>query len=85
MQSLDHWGKDPIHPNDGVQPTYGTRQRARVVGKCLSETMLPPTHVVPDGEGGVSFEWRRHETYLEIVIPEEGDIELRVFEDCKKQ
>ena len=42
-----------------------------------------PLRVVPDGEGGISFERRSGDWFESLDILEGGSIELTTFKDCR--
>ncbi len=44
--------------------------------------IVPPTSVVPDGEGGISFEWVEGKGSQSLNIYVDQSIELLIFDDC---
>ena len=54
-----------------------------VASKGRDKGWLPPTRIVPDGEGGISFE-RADGTYFESLnIYSDTSMELLGFDDCR--
>ena len=81
---LAAWARDPTQlGDDGVQPpSTATITRASLVASALRDFgALPPTRVVPTGDGGIAlqFDWGRK--FVSIEIEPEGLVELFVFDD----
>ena len=45
--------------------------------------MAAPLRVVPDGEGGISFERRDEIRFQSLDVLQDGSIELHTFRDCR--
>lgn len=42
---------------------------------AIAATMLTPPAIVPTADGGIQFEWHRHQLYVEITIYGDGTME----------
>ena len=83
---LIEWGRDPgaLAEDDFVPPSVETITLAFKVAKELRDRGYdPPVRVLPDGNGGISFE-HGDATYFETLnVYEDGTVELLVFQDCQ--
>jgi hypothetical protein len=43
----------------------------------------PPLRVVPNGEGGVVFEWRDHPFFWSLDVEKEGGLALSIFRNAR--
>jgi len=83
---LRKWMRDPraAIDDDYQAPTPLAIQRGLAwVGIWRDASSPTPTRMSPDGEGGVSFEWRRGQDFVEFLIEGSGLAELRVFSRCR--
>ena len=85
-ETLVEWGRNPaVLDDEEFQPPS-----ARVIDlACEVATSLrdggevPPTRVVADGEGGVSFERVDGQTSVSLNIHPDATIEMLTFDDCR--
>lgn len=82
------WGKDPSCLQDDeegiIAPTREAVNRACVLAiKMRDQDAPPPTRVVPDGEGGISFERRLGDVFQSMDVSGDGSVELVTFHDCR--
>ena len=83
---LIEWGKDPSWlEDDGLEPP--SRQ---IIGLacCVAQAMRdegapPPLRVVPDGDGGIAFEWKDGTASCAVEIEEDGSVEMITFENSR--
>jgi len=83
---LVEWGRDPsvLADDDLVPPSGRIIDRAcQVAREMRNEGFLPPLRVVPDGEGGISFERRDGSYFVSLNFLEDETVEMLTFEDCK--
>jgi hypothetical protein len=79
---LAEWNRDPVVLDDeGVEPP--SREiigRAIRLAHYLSSRHVPaPQRIVPDGNGGIVFEWFQDSTTESIEISDEGTLEYLRF------
>lgn len=86
-EPLIDWGKDPGQLDDGIirPPSREIVTLASEYGMMvLRENRVPaPDNVVPDGDGGIAFNWYSDNDLTTIEFGEDGTIELIVFEKSK--
>lgn len=84
-QKLIEWGRQGGREDeDGVVwPSATTVGRARDLVGCLQDICRPPDRVIPNGDGGVAFEWYRGLDSVSIGIEEDGTVEVLRFENCR--
>ena len=85
-QHLIEWGRDTgmLQDDDFVPPSSEIVSLAcQVAMACRDEGWSPPTRVVPDGEGGISFERDAGACFESLNVLRDGTVELLVFRDCK--
>ena len=83
---LVEWGRDPsVFADDGLEPpSIDTIALARKVAVVLREHgWESPQRVIPDGEGGMAFEWADGPVFESVDIGADGTVEQTVFRDCK--
>ena len=83
---LIEWGNDPSRlEDDGIEPPSGAIIRLAYdrVQKMRGEGWPPPLRVVPDGDGGIAFEWKDGPASCSIEIADDGSIELITFENSR--
>ena len=83
---LIEWGKDPSRlEDDGIEAP----SRPIIVLACRVARVMrdagkpPPLRVVPDGDGGIAFEWKDGPASHAIEIEEDGSIEMITFENYR--
>lgn len=64
--------------DDLVWPSRQSIEQAISILSAANESQMP-TFLVPDGEGGVSLEWRVQNHATRILIDEEGAVIRRAF------
>ncbi len=83
---LIEWGKDPSRlEDDGIEPPSGAiiGLACDLVRTMRDKGLPPPLRVVPDGDGGIAFEWKNGPVFQTIEIEEDGSIELITFENSR--
>ena len=85
---LIEWGKNPSlleDPDEGVLSP--TNQSIRIaIGLALvmrNHDAIPPSRVVPDGEGGIAFELMRGEVFESMQVHSDCSVELLTFRNCR--
>ncbi len=84
---LIEWGKNPsllADPDEGIPPP--TPQCIRLANQLALAirdlAQPPPSRVVPDGEGGVSFESVAGEKFQSLNVRSDCTVELLTFWNC---
>ena len=83
---LTKWANDPCQlENDGIEaPSQEIISLAcRVALMMRDEGMPPPLRVVPNGDGGITFEREAGLLFETIEIEEDGSVERITFVDSK--
>ena len=90
----DQWGKVldeqliewANHPEDFIEeglvpPSHDTIQLAfkHVLKPFQAQGRMPPSHVVPDANGGIVFELRSNDAFESIRVQADGHIEYCCF------
>lgn len=81
------WGQNPslLDDEENTAPSARIMELVSQVTIKLRRAGAPaPLRVVPDGEGGISFEWQEGKLFRSLDISCEGEIELCVFVDCRE-
>ena len=88
-EKLIEWGRHPekFEDEDGYKaPTADNLVRAtELVLYCRDQGVLPPLRMVPDGEGGIIFDWKSSSRPYHVVaqIHADGGMEMLLFHECK--
>lgn len=91
-KKLVEWGRDPeeLADDDLVPPSHAAVdsavQKAQVWrdARESDDDFVPsPQWVVPNGDGGIVFEWREESTAAVIEIFDDGSADYAIFEDNK--
>ena len=83
---LLEWRADPLQllDEDYLPPTREIIDLAiAVAGRAAASNLIPPLHVVPDGDGGVAFERKEGAFFQMILVTSNGDIEILSFQESK--
>jgi hypothetical protein len=83
---LIEWGRNlaELKRPDFEPPTGEAVRAATVFAFNLRDSNSPPpTHLVPDGEGGISFEFRQGNAVIAIDVCADGSAETLEFKDCR--
>ncbi|HET6883904.1 MAG TPA: hypothetical protein VFI31_27365 [Pirellulales bacterium] len=83
---LSKWSqKQPLRDEDGVEwPSPALVEVALNLARSLEgQALHPPSRVVPNGEGGVVFEFQREHQLQTMEVDADGSIELCRFEDSQ--
>ena len=83
---LIEWGKDPSQfEDDGIEvPSGESIRRAYDVARRMHDAGVPPPlRVVPDGDGGITFERQDGPVFQTIEIADDGSVEGIVFENSR--
>ncbi len=88
-QIIDHciieWGKNPpqSEEEDFEPPAKPIIDLAgEVVRYCRNRGLVAPQRVVPDGTGGIAFEFTEGDSFTTLQIYEDRSVELLLFKDC---
>ena len=87
-EKLIEWGRHPerFEDEDGYKAPGADilAQATKLVAYCRDHGVLPPLRMAPDGEGGIIFDWKNHDTPLHVVahIHPDGAMEMLEFLDC---
>jgi hypothetical protein len=79
------WGKNPpgSDEDDFEPPARPTIDLARdIVRYCRDRGLVAPQRVVPDGTGGIAFEFTEGDSFTTLQIYEDRSVELLLFKDC---
>ena len=83
---LVEWGKDPegcVEAEYAPPSATAIDVACRLAQEFRDKGKAPPLRVLPDGEGGISFERREGKTVELLNVEADGGAELLCFEDCK--
>lgn len=81
---LDQWGQNlESFEDDGyTAPTSEMIVACRRLGEWLRDAdVSSPTYVCPDGEGGITFEWRIAESIVTLMVLANTQGDFFVFEN----
>lgn len=84
-QLLD-WLRNPqdLADEDFLPPSRDLIKMVCAIAAASRDDQLSsPLRVVPDGDGGISLEWRWGLRFETINFDEDGSVEWLQFEDCK--
>ena len=84
--TLVEWGRDTtaLEDEDFIPPNPDVIDLAcKVAMDFRDRGDVPPTRVVPDGEGGISFEHVEDELSVSLNIYANKSIEMLIFDDCR--
>lgn len=86
--TLIEWGKDPsivADPHEGIHaPTPPSIRIATQLALMMRDGgQPPPTRIVPDGEGGITFERHAGSGFQSLEVASTGLIEFLLFKDCR--
>jgi hypothetical protein len=84
--TLIEWGRDTAALEDEgfIPPSIeAVNQACKVVRDCQDAGWPPPTKIVPDGEGGISFERTDGTLFESLNIYADQSMELLTFNDCR--
>jgi hypothetical protein len=83
-ETLKEWQRDPgaLDEDDLEPPTLAILPVVIEVAKALRDNSVdPPLRVVPNGEGGVVFEWRDRPWFWSLEVEHTGLLTLSLFRD----
>jgi len=73
-----------LEDEDFIVPSSNSiRLGCKVARRLKEEGAQAPLRVVPDGEGGISFEWRQKNVYFELRVQSDGTGEWLEFKGGK--
>ena len=81
------WGQDPslLDDDEYTPPSRRIIQlAARVAIKFRDADAPAPLRVVPDGEGGMAFEWQEGKLFQSLNVSCQEEIEFCMFDDCRE-
>jgi hypothetical protein len=79
------WGKNPpgSDEDDFEPPARAIIDLAHdIVRYCRDRGLVAPQRVVPDGTGGIAFEFTEGDSFTTLQIYEDRSAELLLFKDC---
>ena len=83
---LVEWGRDasPLEDEEGFTPPglEVVSLACHIAMLLRDEGLAPPTRVVPDGEGGISFERIEGRSSVSLNVYADLTVELLSFDDC---
>ncbi len=82
---LDNWARDRDQlREDGLDPpSKEVLDKALIIARAMRDYDSPhPTRIVPDGDGGISFERTTDDLLITYGIAEDGSEEVNVFSQC---
>lgn len=85
---LVEWGRDltRLAEDDLVAPSRELIDYACVVAMACRDDGVPaPIRVVPDGEGGVSFEWHDGPDFRSVNVCEDGTVWFSLFHESHRR
>lgn len=85
LRQLKSWmgDQDNLADEDLVPPSDETIEQAtKLVKRLRDSSFVSPMAVVPDGEGGIMFEWRILNVFKSLEVSADGTVELLTFVDC---
>ena len=83
---LVEWGRDanPLQDEGFIPPSVEVVNSACKVAMLLRDDGCPPpTKIVPDGEGGISFECIEERASASLRIYADQTKEFLIFDDCR--
>lgn len=84
---LVEWGRNPpAFDEDGlVPPTADVIRKACELATRYRDdaNFVPALRVLPDGDGGIVFEWQFGEQFLSLEITPKEEPILNVFDNCQ--
>ncbi len=86
LRTLAEWARDPEGlEEDGLLPPSPAALGAavRLVKALDSKTMPPLQWLVPNGDGGIVFEWRQDSFAEKIEILDDGSVTYAYFEHTR--
>ncbi len=86
ISTLVDWSRDPAQlSEDGLDPpSKEAIDKVLAIARAMRDYGSPyPTRIVPDGEGGISFERSVEGTLITYGIAKDGSEELCVFVQCR--
>lgn len=86
-QRLIEWGRASGHApsDDDVEPPSprAVRLTYEVIERLVAEGADAPTRAVPNGTGGISFEWESGPILWRMEIGDDGSIDSMLFDGAK--
>lgn len=86
--TLTKWIRDPQQlEDDGLKaPTAEIISLASEFARfCAGHTVDPPLRIVPDGSGGIAFEWKLGAHFAAVELHADGRMEMMHFHDSVLQ
>lgn len=79
-QARERWAR--MQPDDETSPPTAAAIDA---ASCLAglPDRPPPDRIVPNGDGGIVFEWWEGKAFETLEVSDRGDVEFCLFIDCK--
>lgn len=80
------WGKNPpgSDEDDFEPPALPIIDLARDIVRIFQDRgLVAPQRVVPDGTGGIAFEFTEGDSFTTLQIYEDRSVELLLFKDCQ--
>lgn len=86
VDRLIGWWKSvaDLEEDDLVPPARPVIESAlRIAPRLCDVKTPPPLRIVPDGEGGIAFEWRHGNVFISMQLDEDNTVTLLRFEDSR--
>jgi hypothetical protein len=83
---LVEWARDPetLRDEDFVPPSPAAiRMACECAQRMRDRNCPPPLRMVPDGEGGITFEWVSDPWFSCVNLGRRGEVEIETFRDCR--
>jgi len=86
FKTLRDWTLSPVQPPDEefTPPSTDAIGRASLIAERLrDQRWAAPSFTVPDGDGGLAFEWRVESTTHSLCVEPSGPVQLLTYVDGK--
>lgn len=80
---LIEWGRNPdgLEDDDLIPPSKSVVQTAIQLAQGARDARsIPPDWIIPDGDGGIVFEWREASRAVKLELLDDGSAECLVFD-----
>jgi hypothetical protein len=80
---LIEWGRHPdqLEDDDLIPPSKSVVQTAIQIAQGARDARrIPPDWIIPDGDGGIVFEWREANRAVKLELLDDGSAECLFFD-----